>query len=300
MSSRFSPYVISALIEVITGGPGAGPNMREPIGKYRSGPEIERFFLDCNLDMKIGASSRIPATTEFLRQTATGADGDQKIKNVLLKICDPREYIQDPDKTAAVRNYVNEALEGDGLAVIVVNGVARLASRKSRGVSVEPLISKAAVLDFDTVQAEIARAIANCESDPEDAVTAACSLIESVCRSILVERGVSLPNKKDVGTLVRAVQSELSLSPSRDDLPADVANDARQVLSGLTSVAMGIGALRTHVGDAHGREKGYGRIDARIARFALNSGCALALFLIETWERIEHRSLPTHKGYNTG
>ncbi|MFZ2980673.1 MAG: abortive infection family protein [Sphingobium sp.] len=46
--------------------------------------------------------------------------------------------------------------------------------------------------------------------------------------------------------------------------------------------AGGIGALRTHGGDAHGREKGARRIDARIAHLALNAASSLALFLIET------------------
>ncbi|MFW8587398.1 abortive infection family protein [Rhizobium beringeri] len=68
----------------------------------------------------------------------------------------------------------------------------------------------------------------------------------------------------------------------------------RQVLGGLTSVAKGIGALRTHGGDAHGREKGFRRIDSRIARLALNSASSIALFLIETWESKQLRPLPQH------
>jgi hypothetical protein len=67
------------------------------------------------------------------------------------------------------------------------------------------------------------------------------------------------------------------------------------VLGGLTSVAKGIGALCTHGGDAHGREKGYRRIDSRIARFGINAASSIALFLIETWERQQHRALPLRK-----
>lgn len=47
----------------------------------------------------------------------------------------------------------------------------------------------------------------------------------------------------------------------------------------------GIGSLRTHVGDAHGREKGFVRIDARIARLAIHSASTVSLFIIETWQR---------------
>jgi hypothetical protein len=289
MNGRFSPYVIKALVDAVTGGPGNEPT---PIGIYRSGPKIEQFFLDCGLDMRIGSSSRLPATTDFLRLVASDWDGDEKLKRVLLKVCDPREYLDDSEKAAAVRERVNRALEPDGLAVTVVNGKAHLTVRKATGAIVEPFISKVAILDFDTVQAEIARALANVKDDPEDAVTAACSLIEAVCRSILIELGNGLPAKRDIDGLIRAVQEPLALSPGRSDLPTEIEQDVRQILGGLTSVAKGTGALRTHGGDAHGREKGYRRIDPRIARLAINAASTLALFLIETWERKEKRTLP--------
>lgn len=292
MATRFSTYVIKALVDVITGG--GGNDQTPSIGIYRSGPKIEQFFLDCGLDMRIGSSSRVPATTDCLRQAARQWDGDEQIKRVLLKACDPREYLAEPEKASDVREHINRALEADGLAVAVVEGKAHLVERQATGMVVDPFISKVATLDFDTVQMEIARALPNLKDDPEDAVTAACSLIEAVCRSILIELGRPLPPKKDIEGLLRAVQDALNLSPGRSDLPTEIENDVRQILGGLTSVAKGVGALRTHGGDAHGREKGFKRIDARIARLALNAASSVAMFLIETWERQERRVLPQH------
>ncbi|WHO37805.1 abortive infection family protein [Sphingobium sp. AP49] len=296
MTGKFSPFVIKALVDTITGG--AGNDNAPAIGIYRSGPKIEQFFLDCGLDMRIGASSRVPATTDFLRQTANHYDGngDIYVTRIIERVCDPRDYLAEPDKAIAVREHLNKALAPDGLAVVIVGGKALVTERRGSGTIVEPFIQKVATLDFDTVQMEIARALPNLEDDPEDAVTAACSLIEAVCRSILVELKLPLPPKKDIDGLMRAVQEPLGLSPGRSDLPSEVESDIRQTLSGLTSVAKGIGALRTHGGDAHGRERGFRRIDARIARLALNAASSLALFLIESWERKEHRSLPQHAG----
>jgi hypothetical protein len=290
MTSRFSPFVIKALIDTITGGGGNDATL--PIGVYRSGTKIEQFFLDCGLDMRLGALSRVPATTQFLRKIADQWDGDEHLKRVLLKVCDPREYLAEPDKAGVVRDHLNSVLEPDGLAVTIVGGKAYLTERQATGAVVEPFITKVATLDFDTVQIEIARALPNLKDDPEDAVTAACSLIEAVCRSILIEMHLPLPPKKDIDGLLRAVQEPLNLSPGRTDLPAEIEQDVRQVLSGLTSIAKGVGALRTHGGDAHGREKGFRRIDPRIARLAINSAASIAMFLIETWERQQQRSLP--------
>jgi hypothetical protein len=49
-------------------------------------------------------------------------------------------------------------------------------------------------------------ALASAENDPEDAVTSACSVVESVCRSVLIELGLPLPQKKDIQGLYQAVR----------------------------------------------------------------------------------------------
>src|SRR3546814_6303215 len=75
MTGKFSPFVIKALVDTITGG--SGNDNTPSIGIYRSGPKIEQFFLDCGLDMRIGSTSRVPATTDFLRQAANHHDGNR-------------------------------------------------------------------------------------------------------------------------------------------------------------------------------------------------------------------------------
>jgi hypothetical protein len=64
-----------------------------------------------------------------------------------------------------------------------------------------------------------------------------------------------------------------------------IAGDVRATPGGLATVIQGVGALRPHAGDAHGRERGYARIDARIGRLSIHAASTVALFLIETWQR---------------
>ncbi|WP_342107968.1 abortive infection family protein [Methylobacterium sp. SI9] len=172
----------------------------------------------------------------------------------------------------------------------VKNGRIQVLSRP--GAIISELSVKSEHLGFDTVQRDIARAMLSLAEDPEDAVTAGCSMIESVCRSILTELGIPLPDKRDIDGLARAVQAPLGLSPGQKNIPAEVERDVRQILGGITSVAKGVGALRTHAGDAHGREAGYPSLDVPTARFAINAAASLALFLIETWELRQKRDLP--------
>ncbi|MDX7952133.1 abortive infection family protein [Lichenihabitans sp. Uapishka_5] len=289
MPLLFSPFLMGALAEVITGGSGNDPT--PPIGVYRSASRIEQFFLNCGVMMSIGGSSRVPAATEALRGIFSQED-EATLMRIIVAVCDPRGYLKEREKGPAVVARLNAALEPDGYEIMVINGKPRVAKRTATGAIVNAMAEKTALLDFDTVQRDIERAQKGLSDDPEVTVTAACSLIESVCRSILIELDLPLPLKKDIDGLIRAVQEPLGLSPGRTDLPPEIEGDVRQVLGGLTSVAKGIGALRTHAGTAHGREKGFRRVDPRIARLAVNAAGSIALFLIETWEQRQHRALP--------
>lgn len=93
----------------------------------------------------------------------------------------------------------------------IASATAHLAERTGAGLIVEPFISNVSKLDFDIVQIEIARSLPSLSADPEDAVTAACSLIEAVCRSILIELELPLPPKRDIDGLLKAVQEPLGL-----------------------------------------------------------------------------------------
>lgn len=285
----FSTFTLEALAQVISGGPGLG-STEPPIGLYRSAAEIEGFLIACGIDPARGEGSRLPALRGCVNWAARQENGDELIGRAIEKVADPRNHAREPEKTQAVLDL---NLAADGFEVALFGGRAVLRKRGSGAAVVGAISDKTATLDFGTVSQDLDRATRNAEEDPEDAVTAACATLEAVCRSILIELEQELPAKKDVSALVRAVQEPLGLSPGRStDLLDLIAGDIRKVLSGLTTATEGIGALRTHGGDAHGRERGHRRIDPRIARLAIHAASTVALFLIETWERKMQRGLP--------
>ncbi|WP_136635782.1 abortive infection family protein [Pseudooceanicola onchidii] len=110
-------------------------------------------------------------------------------------------------------------------------------------------------------------------------------MLESVCRSIISARNIPPPKTLDIKTLYKAVREPLGLSPDKDLPGSEIESDIRSVLSGLSNVVSGIGALRTHSGTAHGRERGFRRLDPRIARLSVSTASTVALFLVETWEK---------------
>lgn len=133
--------------------------------------------------------------------------------------------------------------------------------------------------DFDTIDVEFRRAVDAAKDDPGAAITAGCALLEALYKIYLEEKGIELPSKETIKPLWGLVQKELGLDP-KDQTDMDI----QRILSGMTSVVDGIGALRTHAGSAHGGGKLRYRVKARHARLLINSAHTMALFLIETWK----------------
>jgi len=283
MTFPLSPQAIDALADVIAGGSGM-VGAPPPIGLYRSGPQIEKFMRACNVDFRVNGP-RVPSLVSCLIDINNGYEPEKVLPRIIEAAADPRDFSNDPPRYAAVLDHLNRVLRYDGFELQQQGVRVRLVVAGHTTPVVEQLSGMVETISFDTVQRDLNRALASIEADPEDAITAACSTIESVCRSVLIELGEPLPAKRDVQGLFNAVKGPLGLSPDRSDLDPLITGDVRTTLGGLATVIQGVGALRTHAGDAHGRERGYARVDARIGRLSIHAASTVALFLIETWQR---------------
>ena len=234
--------------------------------------------------MQIGSGSRVPTLVETIIETMK-ASNSTALKSIVEHAADPRDFINDDAKLADVLAYLNSHLVHDGFELQRRGINVRLVKVGTSVPAVENLADVLHTINFDTVRRDLDRALASAEADPEDAVTAACSILESLCRSVLCELELPLPAQLDIKGLYKAVREPLGLAPGREDVSPEIAADVREILGGLNSTIQGIGALRTHAGDAHGRERGFRRIDARIARLAIHAAAGAAMFIIETWQK---------------
>ncbi|WLA69443.1 abortive infection family protein [Bradyrhizobium diazoefficiens] len=131
---------------------------------------------------------------------------------------------------------------------------------------------------FQTIEKEFDRALRTVVSDPPAAITAACAVLEALCKNYLNEEEQEGPNKQLLNTMFPLVMKHLGLSP------ADYQGDIQQILTGMFSVTHGVAALRTHYGSAHGHDEDTQPIYPRHARLAVNAAHTLTLFIMETWE----------------
>jgi hypothetical protein len=143
----------------------------------------------------------------------------------------------------------------------------------------ESVSSSLKAFNTETVHQVWSKAMERRDNDPEGAITLARTLLESVCKHILDERGVVYKNDADLPTLYKATSKCLNIAPSQHS--EDV---FKQILGGCTAVVEGLGALRNRLSDAHGTGKLAVKPSARHAELAVNLSGAVCQFLIATAE----------------
>lgn len=184
---------------------------------------------------------------------------------------DPQEF----DKLG--RNVrIEEALAKSGLQYIKGGHVSRGASLPSK--TLEEIIRH---LDATSINEEFDRALRNVEGSPKESVSAACNILESICRVYIEDNeGLELPQKQDLQPLWAVVRKDLGFDPS---LVED--QDLQKILSGLISTVAGIGSLRTHASSAHGAGRKSYRIEPRHARLAIHAAHTVSAFILESWQK---------------
>jgi hypothetical protein len=241
--------------------------------------QLNSLFMAAGFPGDAPEGNKIEKTRQWLRRANAECFDPLKTFAVLIAEfmdAEPTPWVLDRANGDDLRDQISAALTREGLSYkrggyiygASLSGPSRsLAGRiKSDGIR--------------AIEIEYERAYKSIENDPGAAVTAACAILESVCKVYLEEQGLSLPSKQVLSTLWPEVAKHLRLSPKN---VAD--DDLKRILQGLYSIGDGVAALRTHEGSAHGQSeaKGY-RMAPRHARLAVHAAHTMALFVLETWD----------------
>lgn len=148
------------------------------------------------------------------------------------------------------------------------------------GSPADPSISALlAQFDQEHVAAAWTKALERRTVDPEGAITAARTLMETVCKHILDDCGIVYQSDADLPKLYRLTAEQLKLAPNQHSEQI-----FRQILGGCTSVVEGLGAMRNRLSDAHGQGRQPSKPAPRHAELAVNLAGSMAVFLIATFE----------------
>jgi hypothetical protein len=116
-------------------------------------------------------------------------------------------------------------------------------------------------------------------SDPEGAITAAKTLLETVCKHIIEEGdGPQYGDNDDLPKLYHLAAEQLNLAPNQH-----TETTFKSILGNCQAVVGQLSSLRNRLGDAHGKGRLPVKPKARHAELAVNLAGTMAMFLISTW-----------------
>jgi len=140
-------------------------------------------------------------------------------------------------------------------------------------------------LGFGRIAGDWRAAQVKTSTDPETAVRAACTLLESVCKHILDDKREPYAADADLGVLFRSTRRILKLH-------ADAGTDEilQRIIKGLNGAVQGIGMLRNRISDAHGKGSSRETVLPAEAKLAVNAAGTVAMFLLERWKSAKEKA----------
>jgi hypothetical protein len=156
--------------------------------------------------------------------------------------------------------------------------LAKLES-ESRAPSDSAISAQIQATSLSSIQEAWQKALERRATDAEGAITAARTLLESVCKHVLDSAGQPYDDTADLPKLYSQTAKQLNLSPSQHTEQL-----FKQILGGCQTVVEGLGALRNRHSDAHGKGASGSKPAPRHAELAVNLSGTMATFLLQTWE----------------
>jgi Abortive infection C-terminus len=166
---------------------------------------------------------------------------------------------------------LSKLIESPRLAELLANLAAKSPSDEVQSLSL-------AALQADFLSQRWTNALERRESDPEGAITLARTLIEDVCKVIIVELNSSFSEEDDLPKLYRKTSSLLNLAPDQH-----TEQIFKQILGSCQSIVESLGAVRNKLSDAHSVGPLRARPTSRHAKLAVNLAGTMATFLSETF-----------------
>ncbi|MBB5696012.1 abortive infection family protein [Muricoccus pecuniae] len=149
----------------------------------------------------------------------------------------------------------------------------------------EPITEALEVLDAEHVAVAWTKALERRTDDPDGAITAARTMLETVCKHILDDAEKAYPDDVDLPRLWGMTAELLNLAPNQHQEPV-----FKAILGNAQAVVGNLAAIRNKAGDAHGQGRTGIRAQPRHAELAVNLAGTMASFLVSTWQ---HRSKKT-------
>ncbi len=198
----------------------------------------------------------------------------------------------DQQESERLRQLFNEYLAVDGYEIIERSKISGYpvysGRRKVEGIPLSVNLAKSQeIFNAEYLSRQVNRIEAAIPHDPDLAIGTSKELVETCCKTILQERGVTFDDRWELTKIVKETYNQLKLTP--DDIPqtAKASQTVKRLLSNLAAVTQGLAELRNSYGTGHGRSALSKGLTPRHAKLAVGAATALAVFLFETHQNTD-------------
>jgi hypothetical protein len=190
-------------------------------------------------------------------------------------------------------NYMDD--EGDRFATIDPPLIARCRAASNRLLAgapdLRPLHEIETVLDASYVQAQVRRVEIALRADSTLALGTAKEMVETVCKTILRERGKPPGERLEISDLTKLVLEEIDLSPAVAGPDAKGSDYSRRLLRNLAAIPSTLAELRNLHGTGHGKDGQAPGIHRRHAELAVGAAGVFCRFVVDA-----HKAQPVRQG----
>ncbi len=141
-------------------------------------------------------------------------------------------------------------------------------------ISNDPIGLRISKLSETAFREDWATAISRLENEPGAAITSARTMLETVFKTIISERGFLPDTSGELHKLLKQIEEVLEVNGANYQ-------QEHEILKGLISIVNGISTISNKAGDRHGTVLGCGIDDPYIGGLILNSAGVLSILFIE-------------------
>lgn len=193
-----------------------------------------------------------------------------------------------PDEISLIQQIFNENLSIDNFEIVEkdksskrpvfegkLKSLGKISIDKSRKEIQNILSDEYVHKQIDLMQDSI-------EKSPDVAIGISKELIESICKTILEERQVTIDKNWDLPQLLKQTTKQLQLTPDEISEQIKASQTIKSILGSLSTVVHGLSELRNQYGSGHGKKANFRGLTQRHAKLAVGAASTLAIFLLET------------------
>ena len=135
-------------------------------------------------------------------------------------------------------------------------------------------------LDTTYVDSKIDLMNKSINTDTDLAIGTAKELLETTCKSILNQKGVTIDSDWTLAKLNKETTGVLDLKPTIAPDPGKAEKSIRQILQGISTAVQGITELRNAYGSGHGKAADFKGLESRYARFITHLVADIVIFYL--------------------